>query len=188
MRSVLRLLAPAVFSIILVSAVPSKAATISTTAVDLADLVPGQDLWRYSYDLSGNTLNAFEAFDFYFDENLYGALSNPATSNADWNLLTLDPDLGIPARGEFIVQALIGGASTTNLFSVDFIFLGAGRPGSQPFDLLAFDAQGNFIDTIGAGRTALPADTTVPEPATLLLLGSGLAMARAKRSKLRARR
>jgi hypothetical protein len=112
-------------------------------------------------------------------------LSNPATSNADWNLVTFDPDLGIPAPGEFIAQALVNGASTANPFSVDFIFLGAGRPGSQPYDLLAFDGQGNFIDSFGSGRTALPADTTVPEPGTMLLLGSGLAALRGTREKVR---
>jgi PEP-CTERM motif-containing protein len=187
MRSVLRFAVPAALGLILVSAVPSRAASVSATAVDLVDLIPGEDLWRYSYDLSGNTLNAFEAFDFYFDENLYGELSNPATANADWNLIVFQPDLGIPARGEFIVQALVNGASTVNPFTIDFVFLGPGQPGSQPFDLLAFDAQGNFIENLGSGETLVPVDATVPEPGTLLLLGSGLAVVRSTRKKLRAR-
>jgi PEP-CTERM motif len=186
MRPVLRLVAPAVLGIILFSAVPSGAATISATATDLVDLVPGQDLWRYSYDLSGNSLNAFEAFDIYFDQTRYGTLSNAATSNAGWNLLVFQPDLGIPAPGEFIVQALVGGASTVGPFTIDFIFLGSGRPGSQPFDLLAFDAQGNFVQNLGSGQTRLPADATVPEPSTIFLLASGLAAVRTAREKLRA--
>jgi hypothetical protein len=54
--------------------------------------------------------------------------------------------------------------------------------------ILAFDAQGNFVENLGSGQTLVPVDATVPEPGTILLLGSGLAAVRATRKKLRAPR
>jgi len=163
-----------VFGLLSFGATPGEAATIEFTATDLADAVPGDDLWRLEYQISDIVFNQFEAFSIYFDPARYGALDNPSTTNADWSLLVLQPDVvfGTPVDGLFIGQALTTGASTAAPFLLDVVLLGGGTPGAQPFDVSAFDADGNFIDIVAVGRTRQPG--TAPEPASLLLFGTAL--------------
>jgi hypothetical protein len=165
-------------------AAPTQAATITFTTTDLG----GGD-WQYDYVVSRTTFNAFEGFSLFFDSGLYEALSDESTANPSWFLSVLQPDPGLPDDGIFNAIALVDGASTADPFSIKVKYLGAGSPGSQPFELTlweAFDpndpeADPAFIDSLGSGRTTRQ---SVPEPALLVLLGGGL-MALARR---RARR
>ena len=165
------------FACVSFAASPSEGAAIEFTATDLPDVVAGSDLWRYDYVVSGVIFDAFQAFTVYFDPANYSDLSGPATANASWLVDVFQPDVifGTPVDGAFFAQALVDGAPLTAPFSVDFVFLGSGAPGAQPYDLSAFDAQGNFIDIIETGRVRDA--SSVPEPSLLLLAGAGLTAA-----------
>lgn len=149
------------------------AATITYEATDLPDVVVGQDLWEYSYHVSG-TFNAFEGFDVLFSPSLYAALqTDPVAPNADWLALTIPIDAGLPADGVYDATALKDGPSLDDPFRVQFVWLGSGTPGAQPFVL--FDA--NF-DPLPGGLT-----TPVPEPSTWAFLAGALALFGLRRLK-----
>jgi hypothetical protein len=152
-----------VLLLLMLSAGSAQAATIGFAATDVADAVPGEDLWRYDYTVSGVAFLQSQFFDIYFDPLLYGHLTPGPAPNADWDVLILvqpDPTVLPPFdRGRFDAFALTDNPSLAGTFSVTFVYLGSGSPGSQPFDV--FDANGNvltsgFTTPIGA----------IPEPAT----------------------
>ena len=78
-----------------------------------------------------------------------------------------------PAQlGHYSAMALADNPSL-DLFSVDFVFAGAGEPGSQQFVINQYDESGSFVRTVESGFT------TVPEPdnltiGTLILIVSGI--------------
>jgi PEP-CTERM motif len=143
----------------------ANATSIIYEAVDLADTTSGEDLWQYDYSVSDYTFNTNYSFTIYFDYNLYGNLEDPPTSpNSDWNVDTWHPSTSLPDDGGYDAWALVNGASLADSFQVDFIWLGSGNPGSQPFEV--YDNTWNVIES---GNTA-----PIPEPGTILLVGSGL--------------
>lgn len=156
----------------------AHALSVEVTATDLADLVAGQDLWRYSYQLSDATFAPDEGFTLGFSAGLYTALSNAGVANGDWDLLLVQPDPGGPYDGALDALALVDGASLGDPFTVDFVWTGVGTPpGLQPFDayVCADPPACLSVDphpAIAAGTTG---GTTAPEPAPLALLGAGLA-------------
>lgn len=113
----------------------TTAVEIQTFATDLPDPSTGDDLWRYDFSLSSGVFDANDGFSIYFDNTLYGDLTNPGVANADWDLLALSPDVALPADGLFDGLALVDGASLGDLFSVEFVWLGAP---SRPDDFLPF--------------------------------------------------
>ena len=52
----------------------APAATITFNAANLADTTPGQDLWQYSYTVSGVTFGNGEGFSISFDRTLFTSL------------------------------------------------------------------------------------------------------------------
>ena len=147
----------------------SYATIISYQATNLADTTPGQDLWQYSYSVSGYTFNQFYGFTVLFDYLHYSNLGDPPPFvNSDWDPIVLQPDPILMADGTYDALALVDNASLADPFTVSFVWLGSGTPGSQPFQVYDPD-----FETIESGRTTSGA-APVPEPATLLLLGSGL--------------
>lgn len=149
----------------------ANATVINYTATDLADVGTG-DHWQYSYTVSGNTFSADTGFTIYFDPLNYDLLDPaPTAPNADWDVLTWNPDSSIPDNGAYDAYALITGASLANTFTISFSWLGGVTgPGSQSFDIY----DGLTYSTLESGTTV--ADSApVPEPATMLLLGTGLA-------------
>jgi len=153
------------FALLTLPAGNANATSIIYETVDLADTTSGEDLWQYDYSVSDYTFNTNYGFTIYFDYTLYGDLKDPPTSpNSDWTVLTWDPDIFLPDDGAYDAQASVNGASLADSFQVDFIWLGSGNPGSQSFEV--YD---NNWDVKESGNTA-----PVPEPGTILLVGSGL--------------
>jgi hypothetical protein len=152
----------------------AQATTINYTAVDLANTLPGQDLWQYRYTVNGSFV-AFGGFDVFFDASLYTLLQDPAPAvNSDWSVVITPPDAGLGTSGLYTATALSGTPSLANAFTLNFVWLGAGRPDSQTFDV--FDD--NFL-TVEQGSTTLPRENTpVPEPTSLLLVACGLLLLR----------
>lgn len=150
----------------------ARATTIEYIASNLADVTPGEDLWRYDYTVTGRSFLQSQFFDIYFQPTLFAALAAGAAPNTDWDVAVLQqPTPGnLPPfdRGMFDAFALSDDASLTGLFSVSFIYLGSGSPGSQAFEI--YDAGSNLLET---GVTT-PLGGAIPEPSTLALLAGGL--------------
>ena len=160
---------------------PAQAVTILFEATDLGDTTPGDDLWQYTYLVSDFSFPADFGFSVFFDPILYTGLEDPPPFvNADWDIIALQPDPFLPDDGLYDALALVNNASLANPFTVSFVWLGGigTTPGAQPFAI--FDES---FQTVAAGTTA-----PVPEPGTLVLLGTGLASLIAIRKRLQNRR
>jgi hypothetical protein len=147
-------------------------ATISFQTSDLPDVIPGQDLREYVYTISGVTLQANQGIDILFNPATYGTLSN-GKAGAGFDLALFQPNVPVGASGDYSALALVNNPSLAGPFSVDFVFLGPGQPGSQPFQINQFDSSGNFLRTISSGFTVAAA---VPEPNMAPLAGVSLVL------------
>ena len=154
------------------AAVLANATVINYSATDLTDVNIGEDLWQYSYTVSDNAFAADTGFTIYFDLGLYDHLDPaPTAPNADWDIFTWDPDPSLPDDGAYDAYALVDNASLADIFNVSFVWLGGiSGPGSQFFEVY----DGLTWGVLESGSTAAGA-APVPEPATMLLVGTGLA-------------
>ena len=148
----------------------AQATIINYTVADIGDINPGEDLWEYSYSVSDNTFNMDNGFTIYFDLGLYDLLyPAPTAPNTDWDVLTWDPDPLLPDDGAYDALALVDGASLADVFTINFVWQGAGTPGSQYFEV--YDPSFNITETGYTTSGSAP----IPEPATVVLLGTGIA-------------
>jgi hypothetical protein len=146
---------------IALSAGSLTAGTIWSTTTSL-----GGNSYRNDYSFNFSLLQNQEV-DIRFDPALYSGLNN-GTANSDFRLSLLQPGNPSGAFGDYSILALIDNPSLVGPFSVEFMFLGAGLPGAQPYFVHQFDPTGhNIIGTLESGNTA-------PEPASWLLAGVGL--------------
>jgi hypothetical protein len=180
MRSLLRLELRACLAIVFIGCLSSSglAATITFQATDLPNVVPGEDLWKYEYVVSGVTFEADQGFSIYFDSSLYANLESPPPAvSSDWDIITLQPDPGLPSAGIYDSLALVDAASLGQPFVLTFAWLGAPgtTPGSQAFSINQFDQSGNLLSYLELGNTS-PAGTSapVPEPSSGILLTVGV--------------
>lgn len=144
-------------------AIPAAALQISYEVIKFEDLGGGSSLWLYRYTLADASFAAGEGFSVLFHPEEFESLAPPSDPGADWDALVLQPDPLLPDFGLYDALALVDMPDLGASFEVLAIFTGEGSPAEQPFVHYAAD-----FSTIETG-------TTVPEPGTLLLLGSGLA-------------
>lgn len=156
---------------VVVSTTGVGAATIRYDAIDIADLNLGEDLWEYSYSVSDHSFSASTGFTIYFDVGLYDLLEPyPTAPNADWDVITWNPDHSLPDDGAYDANALIDDASLSDFFTVSFVWLGGeSGPGSQFFEIYDGLSWNVLEDDFTTAATA-----PIPEPATAILLVIGL--------------
>jgi hypothetical protein len=148
----------------------------------------GANAWRYAYEITNDSLpGGINEFTIHFDRALYSGLSVSGTP-AGWDSLVVQPDPAIPANGFFdslaLAQPLALGSSLSG-FAVDFIFLGAGTPGVQPFDIV--DPATFAVLASGTTQPAQigppPPNGTAAEPASAVLLFTALLLGGLMRRK-----
>lgn len=140
--------------------------TMEFIATDLTDVTLGQDLWRYSYQPGGFAFGAGQGFTVFFDWTLFTSLeSPPPVVNVEWDAISVQPDPGLNSDGFYDALALTSNPSLADPFRLEFIWLGPGTPGAQPFTI--YDT--NF-STIAQGQTT----PVIPEPRMGVLLFLGL--------------
>jgi hypothetical protein len=133
----------------------------------------GGSAYRYEYSVyNDGSLGAgvpIELFDVLFDPALYQESSlqivTPDPPKSEWSEQFLASLPGVPAAYDAL--ALTGGipdGSTVGGFAVEFIWLGPGLPGGQPFQIYSVD-RFRPLETGG----------TVPEPSFLCVLALSLA-------------
>jgi len=145
-------------------------------AVDLTDIDPGKDLWQYNYNVTGFDFQKDQGFSIFFDISLFRDLQNPPPQvNADWNVISVQPDPVLRDPGFYDAVALRDSPSVTDPFRVGFVWLGQGTPASQPFTLYNADFSTRF-----SGQTVM-----IPEPCTAYLVVVGVAGLLTQRERVR---
>lgn len=141
---------------------------ISYIATDLADVTLGEDLWQYTYTVTGDSFAPGTGFAIEF-ASLQASLAPdqyPAVP-AGWSAFTYNSNDVVV----YDVQALpdnTGNVFLTESLIVDFVRVeGAGAPASQNFYVYGTD----LVPTAYGVTTAAP----VPVPGAIWLLGAGLA-------------
>lgn len=152
----------------------ANSSNATTINYELNDL--GGSNWEYTYSVHNDTLSQdIEEFTIFFD---YGLYSNLSVTGApiDWDPIVVEPQeiLSFPESGFYDALALSFGvapAESLGGFSVSFNWLGADAPGAQYFEIV------DPVDftPIDSGMTSAAPASTVPEPGTILLVGTGLA-------------
>ena len=162
---------------------PAQAGVIDYEVFDAPDVVPGMDLWVYSYTLRGFDFVRDQGFAIYFPSDLHESLSD-RTSLVDWDSLIIQPDPSLDADGFFDALARVDAPSLADAFLVEFVWLaGPGaQPGSQQYELYEMDAHGELA-VIGGGQTQPRPD--VPEPTVLFPVAIGVIAATARGRRFR---
>ncbi len=146
----------------------------------------GGTQWRYDYTLGNDVAPDIGWFTVYFDLEQYTNIAIVA-SPTDWDPLAIQPDPGLAADGFVDWFSLGAGVLMDDIltgFSVTFDFLGAGTPGSQPFDINA-PTPGDPFQPTAISQGVTESNAVVSEPGTLTLLALGcLALLHSRRRLL----
>lgn len=136
----------------------------------------------YQYFLSGftamqpctdnPTLECSDEIDIDFDPTVFGAISN-GVAPAGFDLLLFQPNNPPQSPGDYSALAVVANPSLSP-FSVDFTLTGTGTPGSQTFSINEFDNSGLFEGVAQGPDLTTALVSSVPEPASLSLIGAGM--------------
>ena len=143
--------------------------TIRYETNNLADVVLGEDLWEYSFFLSGFNFQTNQGFSVFLDHTRYAKLAHPNQSSLDplWDLLVVQPDLSLAADGFLDALAKGNSPSLAIPFRLQFVWLGGTEiPGDVPF--YTYDLNGPNFQILAGGMTSL-----APEPQVWAFLGLG---------------
>jgi hypothetical protein len=180
-----QLVRPVACMLLALVCLPAQAIVISYDLIGL-----GSNQYRYEYSVTNDgTLAsgaAIELFDIMFDPATYLESSltistaTPLASDWDEIILASAPGVSVAYDALALAGGIANGTSVSG-FSVDFIWIGTGVPGGQPFEI--YDPV-NFA-LLESGNTL----NAVPAPAALWLLVSGsaalMALGRSKRPPAR---
>jgi hypothetical protein len=158
------------------------AGLIKYSDTNIGTTVFGDTIYRYTFTVSGITLQANQELDIRFNPALFKTLSNP-TGGSGFSVLVLQPNSPLGDTGVFSALALVNNP-VLSPFTVDVTYASAFDPGSQPYLVNQYDANHMFVSTIQSGFT-VPAAT--PEPSTFGLGGLMLAIGSVWRVKRRSR-
>ncbi len=150
----------------------AHAVTLSATAVDLPDVVAGEDLWQLDYSLVG-PLAAFNGVNLIFPFADFSGLAVVTEPAADL-LSALSPtDAPSSTDGLLALQAQsdLDSAYATS-FSVSFTKLSGNALGPQSFEV--FDDGFNIVDS-GTLTVTIGPPSPVPEPSNVALFVLGAA-------------
>lgn len=167
----------------------SAAAALSSAAnamqIDYTATSLGGNSWRYDYTLDNAVPSAvFNEFTVYFPWPGTVSIDNTVSAGG-WGVFVAQTDPSIPDGGYVDWLNFAGsvpGGSVISGFSIDFTADVGVTPGAQAFDLIASDANTGAFAVVYSGHT-VPANGTVPEPETLLLVATGLAAAAVRSRK-----
>lgn len=141
---------------------------ISYIATDLDDVTEGEDLWQYTYTVTGNGFAQGTGFTVEFENSLFVlSATQPTAPNSNWEVSTYESPYYLPGEiSVYDAYAMVDNASLANQFNLTFVWTGGVEgPGAQFFNV--YDQ--NF-QVMQNGMTA-----PVPVPGTVMLLGSALA-------------
>ncbi len=163
------------------------AGEITYKVTNLSDVVPGEDLWQFEYQVSAFPFGVNQGFTIFFKVGDFEKLqSSPPPVFPDWGVRTIQPDPLLPDDGFYDGLSLnAGGASLADPFVLDFVWKGSGTPASQPYYI--YDLRPSF--TVLTSGFTVPA-TAVPEPPRDILfmvgvtLVGGIYWARSRRSTI----
>ena len=158
----------------------SYAGLIKYSDTNIGTNVFGDAIYRYTFTVSGISLQANQELDIRFDPTHFKALSNP-TGGAGFSLLVLQPNSPLGTTGVFSALALVNNP-VFSPFTVDVTYFGVVDPGSQPYLVNQYDANHMFVSTLQTGVTVLAA---TPEPGTFGVGGMMLALGSVWRSMRR---
>jgi hypothetical protein len=140
------------------------------------------NVYQYVYSItnSGSSASPVQLFDILFDTSLYQESSlqivTPNPLHTQWSEQLLASAPSVPAAYDAL--SLTGGippGSTVSGFSVQFIWLGSGTPGGQPFQV--FDA--TTFAVLQTGQTFSPLTIPTASTLSLSLIGLGLSISTA---------
>jgi hypothetical protein len=154
---------------LLLLGIASGVGSSATVGFEVTSL--GGNEYRYSYSFTGFTLAENEEIDIRFNPALFDALSN-GVAPPDFDLLVLQPNNPPGAFGDYGLLALIDDPSMEGSFTIDFVYLGAGTPGAQPYLINQYDATGALKSSTPGGLTV--SASAIPEPATSVLVGGAV--------------
>ena len=161
-----------------------QAALVTATATDVADTVAGQDRWRITYRLTGE-LAAFDFVSVFFPTTVFvGLTEESAPSPLLLTAALLDGDAAAGSAGLLTLspEADMGAG---DFFDYSLSFVRVGAFSLQSYEIAGVDANGE--QTVDPRLLSIAVSNDVPEPASWMLVGLGMALLRRKTGRPAAR-